>query len=130
LYRIFTYVLKIYLSWIYPLYHSPSSRLPSLVRPISTGFILLFSYMDTKHTHYINPSSPFPRAHPLLLTSGKDLFFSPALHFFKIKCILIIQRGIVLVLPVCIYRALTTLIHSPYYLLIIYHHAPIIFNII
>jgi hypothetical protein len=38
--------------------------LSPLLRTISTGFILLFSYMDTKYIHNIHPHFPFPCAHP------------------------------------------------------------------
>jgi hypothetical protein len=51
---IYTYVFTIYLSLIYPLYYFPSSPSP-LLRIISTGFILLFSCMNTKYIHYIHP---------------------------------------------------------------------------
>jgi hypothetical protein len=54
------------------------------LRTISTVFILLFSYMNTKYIHHIHPHSPFLHAHPfpLVPTTGRDLFFLPALHFF------------------------------------------------
>jgi hypothetical protein len=57
---------------------------PLLIRTISTGFILLFSYMDTKYIHHIHFHSHFTCAHPLpvTLTPRKDLFFPPAIHFF------------------------------------------------
>jgi hypothetical protein len=79
---IFTYVFKIYFSWIYPLHRPPSPPSP-LLRIISAGFNLLFSHVDTKHIHHIHPHSPFPCAHPLLLipTPRNYLFFPPALHF-------------------------------------------------
>jgi hypothetical protein len=59
---------------------SPSS----LLRTTSTGFILLFSYMDKKQIHHIHLHSPFPYGFtpvPVVLTPKKDLFFPPALHF-------------------------------------------------
>jgi hypothetical protein len=43
-----------------PLYPSSS---PSL-RTISTSFILLFSYTNTKYIHYIHSHSPFSYAFP------------------------------------------------------------------
>jgi hypothetical protein len=60
----YLYVFKTYLSWIYPLNHSPSSSLSPLLRIISQGLIHLFSYMHTKHIYYIHPHSPFPCANP------------------------------------------------------------------
>jgi hypothetical protein len=33
------------------------------MRTISIGFILLFSCMNTKYSHYIHSHSPFPYAH-------------------------------------------------------------------
>jgi hypothetical protein len=102
---IFTYVLKIYLSWIYPFHHSLSS---SSLRTISTGFILLFSYMATKYIYHIYPHSPFLCIYPLPLVPRKDLFFLPTLHFLKIRCVFM-----VLVLWVSIYRALIKLTLPP-----------------
>jgi hypothetical protein len=50
---------------------------------ISTGFFVVFSYMNTKNVHHVDPPSPslyaFPL--PLVFTSGKDLFYLPVLHF-------------------------------------------------
>jgi hypothetical protein len=48
--------------------------------------------MNTKYIYHICPHSPFLVPIPLLLvpTPGKDLFFPPALHFFKTKYILIV----------------------------------------
>jgi hypothetical protein len=37
-------------------------HLPFL-RTISAGFILLFSYINTKYVHHISTHSPFPNAH-------------------------------------------------------------------
>jgi hypothetical protein len=46
---------------------TPSIVLPLLpfllLRIISAGFILLFSYMETKYVHCIHPYSPFPCVH-------------------------------------------------------------------
>jgi hypothetical protein len=47
---------------------------------------------------------------PLVPTPGEDLFFLFALHFLKIKCILIVQGDFSLVLPVCTYHAFSKLI--------------------
>jgi hypothetical protein len=63
---------------------------------------------------------------PLVPTPEKDLFFPLALHFFK--CILIDQGSFALVLLACIYYVLIKLTSSPHYLLILYHHAPLIFK--
>jgi hypothetical protein len=64
-----------------PLHHSPSP----LLKTISTSFIVLFSYMNTKYTHHIHSHSLFPYSpSPLLPTSRTDLFYPLALHFFKV----------------------------------------------
>jgi hypothetical protein len=52
---IFTYVLTIYHSWIYPLHHSLFP--PPLLRTISSDFILLFLHMHTKLIYHIYPCS-------------------------------------------------------------------------
>jgi hypothetical protein len=64
---------------------------PPLLRTIRTGFIILFSYLNTKYIHHILPLSPFPYAFPspVVSTPRTDLFYLPVLHFFK--CILIVQ---------------------------------------
>jgi hypothetical protein len=62
---------------------------------------------------------------PQIPTSRKDLFFPPALHFKN--CVLIVQGGFALVLHACIHSVLIKLT-SPCYLLMLYHHAPLIFN--
>jgi hypothetical protein len=61
---------------------TPSIILP-LLRIISTGFFLLFSYMNTKYIHHIHPHSPFLTIIllPLVPTPGKDLFYPPVLLF-------------------------------------------------
>jgi hypothetical protein len=61
----------------------PHTTLP-ILRTISTGFILPFSYTDTKHIH---PYSSLPCAYslPLVPTPVKDLLFPPALHFKKLS---------------------------------------------
>jgi hypothetical protein len=57
---------------------------PPILRRISTGFIFLFSYMDTKHMLHIHPHSLFPSANPVpLVPTPEDLFFPPALHFLN-----------------------------------------------
>jgi hypothetical protein len=63
--------------------------LPSLLRTISTGFILLFSYMDTKYIHCIYPHSPFPCIHSLSTDTHpwKRLIFFLLPFFFIYKCI-------------------------------------------
>jgi hypothetical protein len=99
---IFTYVLAIYLS------STLSIILPQplvLLRTISTGFILLCSYMDTNYIHYIHPHSSFLYAHhsPSDTHPRKDLFSLLILHIFK--CILIVQGGFALVLEAYIYQA-------------------------
>jgi hypothetical protein len=62
----------------------------------------------------------------LVPTPGKDRFHLLPFTFFK--CILIVQRGFALLLQVCVYRALIKLTSQPPYLLILCHHAPLIFN--
>jgi hypothetical protein len=65
---------------------------------------------------------------PTLVPSPrKELLYPPVLHFL-LKCILLVQGGFTLALPACIYHALSKLIPSPHYLLILYHHASLIFN--
>jgi hypothetical protein len=50
---------------------------------------------------------------PLVSTPRKDLFFPPDLHFFKIKCALIVQGCFTLVLQVCINCAFIKITSSP-----------------
>jgi hypothetical protein len=99
---------------------------PILLKTISTGLILLFSYMNTKYMHHIH-HLPFPYAHPipLLLTPRKNLLYTPGMHFY-LKCMLIVQGGFVLALQTYIYHALFKL--APSLLLFLYHYAPLIFN--
>jgi hypothetical protein len=75
-----------------PLHHSPSSPLP-LPRTISTGFILLFSHMNTKYIYHIHSHSLFLYAYPLRLVPPEKTYFS-LLPFIFLKCILIVQGGI------------------------------------
>jgi hypothetical protein len=58
---ILTIVLTINLRFA-PSINLPHLSLP-LLRIISTGFILLFSYTGTKYIHYIHLHSPFPYPH-------------------------------------------------------------------
>jgi hypothetical protein len=95
----------------------------SSLRTISTGFIFLFSYMNTNYIHYIHPHSPFASAYPFSL---KKICFS-LLPFIFFKCLLIVQGCFTLVLQACIYCALIKLL-PPCYFLILYHNAPLIFN--
>jgi hypothetical protein len=86
---IFTYVFKIYLSWIYPLHHIPFCPLSPILRTISTGFILLFSYMDTKYIH-IYTLSPFPCAHPPPTGTSQKRFMFPSLCYYLLNALSII----------------------------------------
>jgi hypothetical protein len=93
-----------------------SSLIPSLpfLWKISTAFILIFLYLGTKYIHHIHiPSFFIPIALPLVPPPGKVLFFPPALHFFLIKCMLIVQEGYSLVHQDCIYHAFIKLTPSP-----------------
>jgi hypothetical protein len=124
---IFTYVLTVHPSCI-PLHHSPSSH---LLRTMPTGFILLPSYMDTKHIHHIHSHSPFCSAR--LLSTGthsqkRPIFPSYPSFFFFYYVYIDVQEGFTLVLQVYIYHALIKLTPSSCYLLILYHHTPPIFN--
>jgi hypothetical protein len=94
------------------------------VRTISTGFSLLFLYMDTRYIHS-HPHSSFPYAHPPPTSTHpqKDLFFPPALLFHLRRTILIVQGGFTLALQVCIYIVLLS-INPHHYLLVLCHHAP------
>jgi hypothetical protein len=80
---IFTYVLTTYISYIYSLHRSPPSP---VLRRISTSFILLFSYVNTKHSHQIHLHSPYLMLVPLPLVPipRKDLFYSTVLHFLDV----------------------------------------------
>jgi hypothetical protein len=84
--------------------------------------------MNTKHIHHIHPHLPFPYTHPPPMGTNpwkRPVFFPPALHYF-FKCILMAQKGFVLVLQVFVYCALIKL--NLWYLLILCHHVPLIFN--
>jgi hypothetical protein len=102
--------------------------LTPLLRTILAGFILLFSYMDTKYIHHIHPYSPFSCVHPPLtgIHPWERSIFPYCPSFFK--CILIVQAGFVFVLQACVYGVLIKLTPTPRYLLIPYHCAPLIFN--
>jgi hypothetical protein len=101
----------------------------SLLKTILTGFILLFSYIHTKYIYHIYTHFPFPVLTPIILvpTPERDLVFPPTLHFFLIKCILIVRGSLALVLQVYIHHAFIKLTPSPC-LLILYHHTLLIFN--
>jgi hypothetical protein len=83
---------------------------------MSTGFILLFSYMDIKYIYHIHPflvTTHFP----LVPIPGKALFYLPVLHFF-----------LKFVFQTCIYHALIRLPTSPHYLFFLCHHVPLLSN--
>jgi hypothetical protein len=72
------------------------------------------------HIRIQNTSTIYTLIHPFLVstssqvhTAGKHLLFSPALHFLKTKCILIVQGGFALILQVCIYCVFIKLTSSP-----------------
>jgi hypothetical protein len=78
-----------------------------LLKTISIGFILLFSYMDTKNIHHIHPHSLLPVPTPSIGTHLQKRFIFPSCpSFFLMKCILIVQGDFALALQVCaaIYR--------------------------
>jgi hypothetical protein len=83
---IFTYVPTIYLLDLPPPSYSLLPLSPPLHRTISTAFILLFSYIDTKHIHHIHLNSPFlvSTQLPLVPSPRKDLFSPSAFQFFKV----------------------------------------------
>jgi hypothetical protein len=85
--------------------------------------------MDTKHIHHIYPHASFPCAYPPPTgTHPQNRFIFPSCpSFLLIKCILIAQEGCALVLQVCIYEAFIKLTPLLPYLLILYHHASLIF---
>jgi hypothetical protein len=104
--------IYIYIYILVGFIHSLSS--PSPLWTTSKSFILLFSYMDTKHIHHIHPHSPFPCAHPTLTPRRgypplEKIYFSLLPFIFKIKCTLIVQGDFILVLQACIYRSLLKL---------------------
>jgi hypothetical protein len=96
---------------------------PSLPSTISTDFILLFSYMNTKCIHHIHPHSPFPYvlSPPWYPPPEKTCF---PVHLF-LKCILKIKG----VLP-WHFRLLYIVLNNnnPYYLLFLYYHVPLLLN--
>jgi hypothetical protein len=116
---IFTYIYIWYLSWIYPL-HQFSLSLPSK-NNFNRFHSFIFIYGYKIYPPY-SPSFPLSLCLPLPLVSTprKDLYFPPALHFFFIKCILIVQGGFFLVLQVCIYSALT--VYSPPHIIYSFYH--------
>jgi hypothetical protein len=80
-----TYNILRYIVRFTPSIILPYSSLP-LLRTISTDFILLFSYLNTKHMQNNHPHSSFLMLTPVLLvpTPRKDLFYPPVLHFLKV----------------------------------------------
>jgi hypothetical protein len=70
--------------------------------------------MYTECIHHFTLIHPFlvPTNLPLVPTPEKDLFFPLVFHFL-IKCILIVQEDVILVLQACIYHALIKLTPSP-----------------
>jgi hypothetical protein len=101
--------------------------LSPLPRTISTGFILLFSYMNTKYVHHIHPHSPFPYAPPTSTHPQKRSILPSSPPFLK-KYIMIVEGGYTLVLQACVYYALIKLTPLLHHLLFLYHHAPLIFS--
>jgi hypothetical protein len=101
----------------------------SLLRTISTGFILLCSYMDTKYIHHVYPHAPFPCVHPPPTDTHpwKRFIFPSCPSYFKIKYILIVQGGFALVLLVCMYCTFTKL--TPSLLFLTYSLSPYSLNI-
>jgi hypothetical protein len=99
--------------------------LSPLLRTITVGFIILFSYMNKKHIHHVHPHSPFLMPSPLSLVPnpGKDLFIFLFFIFLSAHCQL--KGG----LPWDfrhVYCALLRL--SLHYLLFVYHHAFLLFK--
>jgi hypothetical protein len=102
-------------SWIFPstvLFLSPSptsqNNFNSFHSSTSTyRYKTLLPYM---HSCPLSLCSPFSHWYPPL---EKIYFFPPALCFFKVTHILIVQGGFVLVLHICIYRAFIKLTLSP-----------------
>jgi hypothetical protein len=108
-------VLTIYLN--YPLHLSSFSSLP-LLRTISAGFTVLFSYMNTKYSHHTCPPHRFPMLYPLPLVSAprQDRSF-----VFFLKDILLVYDsyagGFVVTFPyiIVLYSELAYPLHSPFY---------------
>jgi hypothetical protein len=75
-----------------PLHYSPSCP-SSLLRTISTGFIFLFSYMNSKHIHHIHLHSPFP--YDLPNPTDTHSWKKPVTSFFK-KVYIDSSRGFLL----------------------------------
>jgi hypothetical protein len=124
----FTYVFKIFLSRIYPIHHSPSSPLtPFLEQFQHVSFFYFHIWIqNTSTTYTLTPPFLVPTFLPLVSTPRKD--FSPLLYIFKIKCIVIVKGSLALVLQVCIYHDFIKFLPPLHYLLILHHHAPLIFN--
>jgi hypothetical protein len=100
-----------------------------LLRTISTDFILLFSYKNTKDIHHIHPHSPFPMPSLLSLvppTLGKELLYPPVLQFLRS---LYIDNPMEFCFAFSdMYISCFNQINSPHYLLFLYHPAPLLFN--
>jgi hypothetical protein len=69
-----TYVLTMYLTYIYPLPHSPSSFHPPFL-----GFTILFSYMNAKYIHSVCPPSSSLFTLPLTRSNNPPTT-GPTLH--------------------------------------------------
>jgi hypothetical protein len=124
---IFTHVLAIHLRFT-PSIILPHHLLPPFFRTISAGFILLFSYMNTKYIYHIHTLSHFPYVHSSLMvsTSRKDLFYPTVLHFFKIY---IDSPGGFCLGTSDLYISCFNQINPPRHnLVFLYHHASITFN--
>jgi hypothetical protein len=125
--RVGLWLLHMCLQYIFIRFTLPSfSLIPLLLRTISTGFITLFSYINTK---IIPPYSPFlyhpsPRHTGVYLQKGPVFNF---LSFIYLKVYIDSQRGFALALHIYIYHALIRLT-SPYYSFFLYHSHSLLFN--
>jgi hypothetical protein len=95
---------------------------PTPLRTISTSFIVLFSYTNTKGIQYIHPLSL--SLFTLLSSTSTHSWTRPVLHFFK--CVLTVQGGFALVFHTCPYHSLIRL--PRYYLLFLHHPALLLVN--
>jgi hypothetical protein len=111
------YILIRFIPSIILLYSSAS-----FLRTISTGFIVLFSYLNIKYICYI--CLPYALLSPTGTCSRKDLFYLSVLHFCKVY--INSTQGFALVFQTCTYHALIK--PPPHYLLFLYHLTPILFN--
>jgi hypothetical protein len=105
----------------YILVRFPPSPPSILLRTMSTGFILLFAYMNTKYIHHIQAYSPFSYATPshYCLPLEKTCF---TIWSSFSKCILMFEG----VLPWHFRHVYShdSIIINP--LLFLYHHAPLL----